>query len=203
MNRQTQYEVSVQERTRLRYLIGLFRRWMSHIRYEHYCRIAKRNGASVGDCVVMTKGLAGFLNENFKIGSHSSLHNVNFSSNLHKTIIGEHVIIGAGVKIVRGTHNIDSPEWEDVVKNELLEIEDYVWLCPDAVIMPSVKKIGYGAVIGANAVVVKDVAPMSVVGGNPAKELRKRTCIHRNLVVESLLGGDYLAYKQAWKNRAK
>ena len=35
---------------------------------------------------------------------------------------------------------------------------------------------------------------MSVVGGNPAREFKKRTCIHYELVVESLLGGDYYAY---------
>lgn len=42
---------------------------------------------------------------------------------------------------------------------------------------------------------------MSVVSGNPAKELRKRLCVHSNLVVESLLGGDYEIYKQTRKQR--
>ena len=82
-------------------------------------------------------------------------------------------------------------------------IEDYVWICPDSVILPSVKKIGYGAVIGANSVVVKDVEPMSVVSGNPAKEIKRRKCVHENLVVESLLGGDYIIYKKTWKDRKK
>ena len=41
----------------------------------------------------------------------------------------------------------------------------------------------------------KNVEPMSVVSGNPVKELRKRKCVHSELVVESLLGGDYLVYK--------
>ena len=36
---------------------------------------------------------------------------------------------------------------------------------------------------------------MSVVSGNPAKEIRKRTCVHSELVVESLLGGDYEVYR--------
>ena len=67
--------------------------------------------------------------------------------------------------------------------------------------MPSVKKIGYGAVVGANAVVVKDVPPMAVVCGNPAVEIKKRKCVHDNLVVESLLSGDYYAYKEAWKKK--
>ena len=48
-----------------------------------------------------------------------------------------------------------------------------VWIGYDAVIMAGVK-IGDGAVIGARAVVTKDVEPYSIVGGVPAKEIRKR-----------------------------
>lgn len=50
--------------------------------------------------------------------------------------------------------------------------------------------------ISSGSVVVKDVESMSVVGGNPAKEFKKRKCVHKNLVVESLLGGDYYTYKK-------
>lgn len=46
---------------------------------------------------------------------------------------------------------------------------------------------------------VKDVESMSVVGGNPAKEFKKRQCVHSNLVVESLLGGDYRTYRATRK----
>ena len=55
---------------------------------------------------------------------------------------------------------------------------------------------GLGGVISSGSVVVKDVESMSVVGGNPAKEFKKRKCVHKNLVVESLLGGDYYTYKK-------
>ena len=53
-----------------------------------------------------------------------------------------------------------------------------------------------GGVISSGSVVVKNVESMSVVGGNPAKEFKKRKCVHKNLVVESLLGGDYYTYKK-------
>lgn len=158
-------------------------------------------GAKIGEDVVMTSNVAKLLNYNFSIGNHCSLHNVFFSSNLHKVSIGSCVIMGNDVKIVRGSHNIDSPLFENITRHEKLIIEDYVWLCPNCVIMPSVKKIGYGAVVSANAVVIKDVEPMSVVGGNPAKEIKKRKCVHSDLVVESLLGGDYHAYKKARKEK--
>lgn len=48
-----------------------------------------------------------------------------------------------------------------------------VWIGYDATIMPGVT-IGDGAIIGTRAVVTKDVAPYEVVGGNPAKVIRKR-----------------------------
>lgn len=90
---------------------------------------------------------------------------------------------------------MDSPDWS--VKNYGIIIEDYVWISTDVLILPSCRKIGRGAVIAAGSVVVKDVEPMSIVSGNPAKEIRKRKCVHSNLVVEGLLGGDYLRYKNS------
>lgn len=48
-----------------------------------------------------------------------------------------------------------------------------VWIGYEAVIMPGVK-IGDGAIIGTHAVVTKDVPPYTIVGGVPAKPIRKR-----------------------------
>ena len=50
-------------------------------------------------------------------------------------------------------------------------------------------------------VVVKNVEPMTVVSGNPAKELRKRACIHADLPVERLLHGDYKQFKDTYKKK--
>lgn len=76
-------------------------------------------------------------------------------------------------------------------------IEDYAWLPTNILVLPSCMYIGKGAVVSSGSVVVKNVEPMSVVGGNPAKEFKKRTCVHSELVVESLFGGDYYIYKVA------
>ena len=102
--------------------------------------------------------------------------------------------MGGGTNVITTSHNIDSPDWEH--KNYGIEIEDYVWLPTDVMVLPSCRKIGYGAVVGSGSVVVKNVDPMSVISGNPAVEFKKRKCVHKDLVVESLLGGDYEIYKQ-------
>ncbi|MDE7126005.1 MAG: acyltransferase, partial [Muribaculaceae bacterium] len=52
-------------------------------------------------------------------------------------------------------------------------IEDDVWLGVRAILTPG-HRIGQGSVVAAGAVVTKDVAPYSVVGGNPAKIIKSR-----------------------------
>lgn len=63
---------------------------------------------------------------------------------------------------------------EDKIPFEHLEIGDDVWLGHGSVILPSVTRIGRGAVVAAGAVVTSDVEPYSIVGGNPAKLIRMR-----------------------------
>ncbi|TDH69510.1 hypothetical protein CCR75_005048 [Bremia lactucae] len=58
-----------------------------------------------------------------------------------------------------------------------ITIEDDVWIGGNAVILPGMT-IGYGAVIGAGSVVTKDVPPMSVYAGNPAKFIKTVVCTY-------------------------
>lgn len=79
------------------------------------------------------------------------------------------------------------PEWADYIvdlpnKGDTVVGND-VWFGHESMIMPGVK-IGDGAIIGARAVVTKDVPPYAIVGGNPAKILRKR---FPDPVIEKLL----------------
>ena len=137
--------------------------------------------------------LARKANKNLTIGNHVSLQTDQIDTR-NPVTIGNHVIIGSGTNIITTSHNIDSPDWEH--KGYGIEIEDYVWLPTNVMVLPSCRRIGYGAVVGSGSVVVHDVEPMSVVSGNPAKEIKKRKCVHSALIVESLLGGDYEIYKQ-------
>lgn len=182
----TDYEKRIQGRSTLRYLMGLYVRWKANLKYEKARRIARKNGCQIGEGVVMPISLARKLNCNCKIGNHVSIQTDKIDTRA-PLFIGNQVIIGMGTEIITCSHNIDSPEWEH--KQYGLTIEDYAWIPTNCLILPSCRKIGYGSVVGSGSVVVKNVDAMSVVSGNPAKEFKKRKCVHTSLVVESLLGG--------------
>ena len=196
MDNRTLYEKNIQDRSTLRYLLGLIARWKQNFKYVRARKIARKRGATIGEGVIMPLSLAKKANKNLVIGNHVSIQTdkLDLRSPIH---IGNHVIIGYETEIITTSHNIDSLDWEH--KNYGITIEDYVWLPTKILVLPSCRHIGYGAVVSSGSVVVKDVETMSVVSGNPAKEIKKRKCVHSNLVVESLLGGDYEIYKQTRK----
>ena len=189
----TNYEKDIKGRSTFRYILGLIARWKQHFKYNKAVRIARKRGASIGENVVMPLSLARKANSNLKIGDHVSIQTDKIDLR-NPVTIGNHVIIGSETEIITTSHNIDSEEWEH--KHYGLTIEDYVWIPTRVMILPSCRKIQYGGIISSGSVVVKDVESMSVVGGNPAKEFKKRKCVHKNLVVESLLGGDYYTYRK-------
>ena len=63
---------------------------------------------------------------------------------------------------------------EDIFYDDPLVIEDDVWIGHNAMILPGCKFIGRGAVIGAGAIVTRNVERYAIVAGNPARKLRDR-----------------------------
>lgn len=192
----TLYERSVQDRSILRYYLGLIIRWKRNIKYVKARKIARKKGAIIGEGVIMPISLARRANRNLVVGNHVSIQTDKIDLR-SPVIIGNHVIIGYGTEIITTSHNINSPDWE--LKNYGVTIEDYAWIPTNILVLPCCRKIGYGAIISSGSVVVKDVDSMAVVGGNPATEFKKRQCVHSDLIVESLLGGDYEVYRQTRK----
>ncbi|MBA3723800.1 MAG: acyltransferase [Candidatus Levybacteria bacterium] len=89
-----------------------------------------------------------------------------------KLTIGNNVNIGRNVHFYTAQHNANSPDFAYVEK--AITIKDNVWIASDVIIIPGVT-VGEGAVLAAGAVVTKDVTPYTIVGGNPAKFIKKRT----------------------------
>ncbi|NLL71243.1 MAG: acetyltransferase [Epulopiscium sp.] len=91
--------------------------------------------------------------------------------------IGNHVMMGPDVLIYTRNHQIQNAQIPMMDQGDgptkPVVIEDDVWIGARVIILPGVT-IGTGSVVGAGAVVTKDVEPYSIVGGNPAKLIKKR-----------------------------
>jgi maltose O-acetyltransferase len=86
--------------------------------------------------------------------------------------IGNDVQIGPQVQLLTPTHPLDPAQRRAKLEAaEPIVIEDNVWLGGGAIVCPGVT-IGTNTVIGAGAVVTKDVPPNVVAVGNPAKVIR-------------------------------
>ncbi|MDA0709715.1 MAG: acyltransferase [bacterium] len=129
------------------------------------------------------------------IGNHVSFHNGVFLSPCGKWItigdhchfapyavlygpltIGNEVAVAAHVvfaSVGHGYDRIDIPMVQQKSQTREIIVEDDVWIGANAVIIGGVR-IGAHSIVGAGAVVTHDVEPYSVVGGTPARLIRKR-----------------------------
>lgn len=113
---------------------------------------------------------------NVEIGDNSG---IGINCRLHTSggiIIGDNVMMGPDVVVISQNHkhnDIAKPMIEQGYERVPVIIEDDVWIGTRVIILPGVR-IGRSSIIGAGAVVTKDFPPFSIVGGNPAKIIKKR-----------------------------
>ena len=111
--------------------------------------------------------------QNTYIGDHVFLNYLCTILDCNDVRIGNHVMIGPGVQIYTAAHHIQAE-----FRNQGLEvakpitIEDNVWIGGSAILLPGVR-IGRNAVVGAGAVVPRNVPENTVVARNPARVLRE------------------------------
>lgn len=146
------------------------------IRYLFYLAA----GVKIGKGVHIHIGTQFFYPEGVEIGEGTIIGQNAFLDGRAKLKIGKHVDIASEVMIYNSEHDINSVDFKPI--NGLVEIGDYVFIGPRAIILPGVK-IGNGAVIAAGAVVTKDVAEFMIVGGVPAQKIgeRKEKDLHYRL----------------------
>lgn len=145
--------------------------------------ISFRRSISVGKGVYIAKG-AELLSPIIEIGDHSRINGKITIKGTGKVIIGKYCAIGADVKVISDMHIMDRVAiqvkfYRRNFDESLLHakgdvrIGNDVWIGDSAIILSGVT-VGDGSVIGAGAVVTKSVVPYTVVGGVPAKVIKKR-----------------------------
>ena len=116
--------------------------------------------------------LLGHNRKNIRIGNNCIINPYCLlDGRKNKIIIGNNVDIARGTMIYTLEHDPDSDYYE--TRGADVVIEDYAWIGSKVIVLPGVT-IGRGAIVASGAVVTKDVAPMTVVGGIPAKFLKAR-----------------------------
>ncbi|MFT4679728.1 MAG: acetyltransferase-like isoleucine patch superfamily enzyme [Litorivivens sp.] len=102
---------------------------------------------------------------------------VNENVFIQAATIGDHVMIAPGCVLLSKNHEhsrTDIPmSLQGETEDEPVTLENDVWLGRNVLIMPGVC-VGEGSIIAAGAVVTKNVEPYSIVGGIPAKVIKKR-----------------------------
>lgn len=160
-------------------------------------------------------------NPNILIGDYTYYDDPEDSENFERNVlyhfpfIGDRLIIGKFCALARGVkfvmnganHKISGistypfqifgngwekvmPQPQDLPYKGDTVIGNDVWIGYDCLIMPGVK-IGNGAIISSRSVVVADVAPYTVVGGNPAKPIRQRFAPEAVAALEALAWWDW------------
>ncbi len=149
---------------------------IGYIPFHHVRRFFYRiSGVSIGSGSAIHMGTRFYKPHNIKIGKDTIIGENAVLDGRDKLTIGDHVDIASEVIIYNSQHDIHSKNFatvEDTVRGKV-EIGDYVFIGPRAIILPGVT-IGRGAVVAAGAVVTRDVPDLTIVGGVPAKEIGMR-----------------------------
>lgn len=133
--------------------------------------ILKIFGAKIGKGVNIYASVKIWAPWNLEVGDNSTIGPKVDVYNQGKILIGNNTVISQKSFLCASTHDFEISNYPLLLKP--ITIGDQVWIASDSFIGPNVT-IAEGAVIGARAAVFKNVESWTVVGGNPAKFIRKR-----------------------------
>jgi acetyltransferase-like isoleucine patch superfamily enzyme len=168
---------------------GVRLRYASHIRLAHGAYLdqgvylhACPNGIEIGANTIVMHGAVlhvynfrGMPQSGIKIGQDSLIGEYSVIRGQGGVSIGDRVYTSPFTQLLAVNHVYDDPEISFVdqgITAEGIVIEDDVWLGAGAIITDGVR-VGKGAVVAAGAVVTKDVEAHTVVGGVPARLIKK------------------------------
>ena len=112
---------------------------------------------------------------NLRMGEYSSLGKHAWAYCLDRISIGNNTCVGQDVYLLTGSHDISSPHFD--LKTKPITIGNGVWVATGSKVLPGVA-LADMTVVAAGAIVIKATDENDVVGGNPAKFLKKRVIVH-------------------------
>jgi maltose O-acetyltransferase len=148
-------------------------RRVRHLWYRHILGVQLGDGSAIYlGCFLWFNGPGQMRRGGLRIGERCHINRNCCLDARASLTIGNHVSVSPDVTVLTTQHLYDDPTF--AVVSRPVVIEDYVWIGTRAMVMPGVT-IGRGAVVAAGAVVTKDVAPLEVVGGVPARYIGRRS----------------------------
>lgn len=128
-------------------------------------------GARIDATAIVYSSAKVYYPANLTMGAYACLASDVDCYNVAPVTIGANSTVSQGAYLCTASHDITDPLNPLVTKP--IVIEDQAWVAAGAFVGMGVT-IGQGAVVGARAAVFKDVEPWTVVGGNPAKFIKRR-----------------------------
>lgn len=128
-------------------------------------------GARIDATAIVYSSAKVYYPVNLTMGAYACLASDVDCYNVAPVTIGDNTTVSQGAYLCTASHDITNPLNPLVTKP--IVIEDQAWVAAGAFVGMGVT-IGQGAVVGARAAVFKDVEPWTVVGGNPAKFIKRR-----------------------------
>lgn len=134
--------------------------------------IWRLSGLTLGRHSTLHTGVRVFDPRGIRVGEGTIIGYACFLDGRDSITIGNHTDIASEVMIYSSEHDISAEDFHATLAP--VKIGDYVFIGPRAIILAGVT-IGDGAVVAAGAVVTKDIAPFTIVGGVPAKVIGERS----------------------------
>ena len=142
---------------------GLFNKWR--------IMLLRMFGAKIGQGCVVKSSCEIWQPWKLDIGDYVALSEHVICYTVDRIKIGSQTTVSREAFLCCAGHDVASPIME--LTYAPITIGSNCWIAGRAIVMPGVT-VGDGAVVAAGAVATKDVEPWSVVGGNPAKFIKKR-----------------------------
>lgn len=145
---------------------------LRHAWYQRVLGIDVEDHAAVFlGCYIWFFGPGQVRRSGARIGAYSRINRNCCLDTRGPLVIGENVSISPEVAILTAFHRADDPRFP--VETRPVVIEDHVWIGTRATVLPGVR-LGRGCVVAAGAVVTRDVPPLAIVGGVPARQIGTR-----------------------------